>query len=249
MGGYVLYVIGLTWTWVIAPPVHWALTLSLELQLEFVTLLLIVTFYRPLLVAFVVGRERFCTWREEQQLLREWNFYASMTESAFRTRIDSLRRQADDHDNLAERLERRAEGKYRSGVTRTAATRHQMQAEAIRVEMERIENLWRQIEVARKKEEAEPPVRDKILRLMRRLAGLDEGAAAKALSELNRISSTFEWIGLSAKAMPNEKKTRLVQLLRLMSSTTSVGEARNAYMCAFNMMKEGGWAHLWENVK
>jgi hypothetical protein len=85
-----------------------------------------------------------------------------------------------------------------------------------------------------------------VLQLMRRLDSDDPELASVALAELNGIQSWFDWGTLVPKEMAGAQRARLVQCLRLMASTTSVGEARNAYRSALRMMQQNDAAWQWE---
>jgi hypothetical protein len=85
-----------------------------------------------------------------------------------------------------------------------------------------------------------------VLQLMRRLDSGDPELASVALAELNGIRSWFDWATLVPKDMVGAQRARLVQCLRLMASTTSVGEARNAYRSALRMMRQNNMAWQWE---
>jgi hypothetical protein len=248
MSKYLFLLVKQIWDWVLAPPLHWALALSSEWQVELAIALFSLVFYRPLLVGFVIGRERIAEWWTERQRVQEWYAVAGMNEGNFRSFVASLRQRADKEERLAERLEYRTEGRFGGAILRSTAARRQERAESLRDEADRLDRLWQEIEKERANPSDGAATRAKVLRLMRRVGGLDERAAANALLELNRISGSFAWISLTPKAMAADQKTRVVQLLRLMSGTTSVGEARNAYDSAFRMLQENGWQRLWENA-
>jgi hypothetical protein len=248
MSKYLFLLLQQIWDWVLVPPLHWALALSGEWQIELALALLIIVFHRPILVAFVIGREHAAEWWAERQRVQEWYAVAGMNEGDFRAFVASLRQRADKDERLAERLEYRTEGRFGGTVLRRAAARRQERAETLRDEADRLERLWQAIEKERANPSEGAATRAKVLRLMRRVGGRDERTATNALAELNRISGSFAWISLTPKTMPAEQKTRVVQLLRLMSGTTSLGEARNAYESAFRMLEENGWQRLWENA-
>jgi hypothetical protein len=85
-----------------------------------------------------------------------------------------------------------------------------------------------------------------VLQLMRRLDSDETELASAALADLNGIQSWFDWSTLVPKEMAGALRARLIQCLRLMASTSSVGEARNAYRSALRMMQQGEAAWQWE---
>lgn len=248
MSPYIARVWMVVWDWLLGPPLHWAMSLSFEWKLEAAAVLLLLLFGRRLLIGVLVVREEAAVWWGEKRRVREWYCYGAMAERDFRAIVDALRKRADRDAFLAERLAFRVDGRRRAGPMYAAAARRQARADAGREEADRLEELWREIEAERSRQKPEPSARIKVMRLMRRLLATENGQAAGALAELNRISSSFEWLVLTPKSMPDGQKTRLVQLLRLMSSTTQLGEARNAYASAQRMMQQNGWARLWETL-
>jgi hypothetical protein len=85
-----------------------------------------------------------------------------------------------------------------------------------------------------------------VLQLMRRLDSGEPNLASAALGELNGIRSWFDWGTLAPKEMAGAQRARLIQCLRLMASTTSVGEARNAYRSALRLMQQNDAGWQWE---
>lgn len=77
-----------------------------------------------------------------------------------------------------------------------------------------------------------------VLQLMRLLESSDAEAAADALAELNGVTQWFDWQSLAPSEMSASQRARLVQLLRLMAGTNSVGEACNAYRRALRMLHQ-----------
>jgi hypothetical protein len=85
-----------------------------------------------------------------------------------------------------------------------------------------------------------------VLQLMRRLDADDPKSASAALADLNGIQSWFDWGTLVPKDMASARRSRLIQCLRLMAGTSSVGEARNAYRSALRMMQQSDAGWQWE---
>lgn len=85
-----------------------------------------------------------------------------------------------------------------------------------------------------------------VLQLMRLLQSSDGEAAADALAELNGVTQWFDWQSLAPREMPASQRTRLVQVLRLMAGTNSIGEACNAYRTALRMLEQNQCAWQWE---
>lgn len=93
---------------------------------------------------------------------------------------------------------------------------------------------------------AQPQKPTHVPRLMRLLDSPDGDAAIDALGVLNRIRVSFDWETLAPAEMAGAQRVRFVQLLRLMSGTNSVGEARNAYRSALRMLEQNNWKWRWD---
>lgn len=246
MSTYLVAVFLSIWNWVLAPPVGWAGSLSLEWQIELGVMLVLVIFRRPIIENTFIGRELSGEWWSERKRQREWFYYGSMEPQTFHELIAALRGKANKQMRLAERLKGRGGGPLTSHVLRRAARRRQVRAQALHSEADRLEALWKTIEKEREKADEGPAARVKVLRLMRRLVSLDEHAAGGAFAELRRMANWFRWESLAPKEMTPPQREKLTKVLRLMAGTSSLDEARNAYCSALRMLQENGWSHYWE---
>jgi hypothetical protein len=246
MSTYVVAFAVAIWDFVIAPPINWLLSLSLEWRIELGALLVCTFFCIPIIENLAIGRERSGEWWTERKRRREWYYYADMELSDFRALLGSMRRLAERQVRLAERLEGRGSRGFLGEILRLAAGRRQKRAEALDAEADRLERLWKAIEKERGSQGDSVATRAKVLGLMRRLDSLDDRAANGALGELKRIGNWFDWEGLAPKEMAPPQRERLVKLLRLMAGTTSLDEARNAYQTALRMLQERNWDRQWE---
>jgi hypothetical protein len=226
------------WEWVLAPPLRWVLALSAEWQLELCILLVVVFLWRPIIEHSFITVDEVRSWRKEKQRIREWYYYASMKERDLRADVSAIRRQADQQDLLARRLDQHSRAGLTGEVLRKAAMQRRAAAEALRNEAGRLERLWHAIEKERGGPGDKAGMRAKVLRLMRQLESTDQRAASNALAELNRIGSGFDWDSLVPSEMTPAQRRRLVQLLRLMAGTNSLGEALNAYASALQMLQD-----------
>jgi len=246
MSTYIAALAVAIWDWVIAPPIYWWLSLSVEWRIELGALLVCVFFCIPIIENLAIGRERSGEWWTERKRRREWYYYGSMVPGDFRAFLSLLRREAEEQIRLAERLEGRSSRGFLGEILRLAAGRRQKRAEALDAEADRLERLWKAIEKERGSQGDSAAMRAKVLGLMRRLDSLDDRAANGALGELKRIGNCFDWEGLAPKEMAPPQRERLVKLLRLMAGTSSLDEARNAYHTALRMLQERSWDRQWE---
>ena len=246
MSTYIAALAAAIWDWVIAPPLNWLLSLSLEWRIELGALLVCAFFCIPIIENLAIGRERFGEWWTERKRRREWYYYADMQPGDFRALLSAIRREAEKQIRLAERLEGRSSRGFLGEILRLAAWRRQKRAEALQAEADRLERLWKAIEKERGSQGDSAAMRTKVLGLMRRLDSLDDRAANGALGELKRIGNWFDWEGLAPKEMAPPQRERLVKLLRLMAGTASLDEARNAYHSALRMLEQSNWDRQWE---
>lgn len=238
MSTYLLMLGQAVWDWVLAPPLHWALGLPLEWKLELGALLFCAMFWRLIIEHYVISIEELRAWWAEKGRIGEWYAYARMPERNFRELLNAMRRRADRLDQLADRFDDRSHAGLVGRVLWNAAGHRRAQAEAQRNEAERLERLWQAIEKERGGPGDKAGMRKKVLRLMRRLDAADRRAAQNALDELNRIGAWFDWDSLAPSEMTAAQRSRLVQLLRLMAGTNSLGEARNAYTSALKALQD-----------
>jgi hypothetical protein len=246
MSTYLLALVTTIWDWVVAPPLNWLLSISLEWQIELGMLVIFTVFCGSIIEHYFVGWELGGEWWKERKRVREWYYYGSMEPREFRPLVGSIRRKADKEVRLAERLEGRGGGGLKSQVLHRAAWRRRMRAQALHDKADRLEQLWQAIEKERGSPGDSAATRPKVLGLMRRLDSIDEHAAKGALAELKRIGNWFDWECLVPEPMPPPQRDRLVKLLKLMAGTASLNEARNAYRNAFSMLKQNNWDRLWE---
>lgn len=246
MSTYILYLLQGVWDWILAPPLHWAVSLSLEWKLELGVVLFVGAFWAFVIEYWFIGREQFSAWWAERLRIREWYYYARKREREVRAILASLRRRADKQEELAERLQTRSDGCFTGPLMWRASARRRRRAQALRDQADRLERLWSAIEQERGGPGGKAGMQARILRLMSRLGSGDDSAAANALAELNRVSGWFDWETLAPTEMTDAQRTRLVQLLQTMADSTRVGEARNAYDRALRMLKQENLEWQWE---
>lgn len=240
MSPYFIALWQLIWTWVIAPPEHWALSLSREWQWELGVAALAFVFRRRIIEHSLIGVELVREWREERARQSEWYHYGAMEDAEFQRVVESLRDRAAKEEELAERLKSRAGSRFNLRMVRDAAWRREQCAAALYQEADRLELLRERIELERARNNGgddDVTGRDEVLDLMRKLDSGGDRTAMRALAELNRIWSTFEWERLTFTA-PKDVKRRVVTLLRIMASTTHVPEAQNALRTAMQILKQ-----------
>jgi hypothetical protein len=149
------YLVGFTelvWAWVLAPPLHWAISLRLEWQIELSVLALLCAFHRPLIEYFFVGRDVIGDWREDRKWKRDWNHFGKMSHREFlevRSRIRELARKEDER---AFHLRLRARRGFVGSVLQKAASRRADRAKWLRDEADRIKSLWDRLEAERRAE-------------------------------------------------------------------------------------------------
>jgi hypothetical protein len=246
MSTYLFALFVTIWDWVLAPPLNWLLSLSLEWQIELGALVVFVFFCVPIIEYTFIGRDLSGEWWTERRRRSEWYFIGSMEPREFRGYVASIRRKADKKVRLAERLESRVGNGFKSYVLRQAAWRRQLQAQALQDEADRLEQLWKAIEKQREQAGDGAMGPSKVLRLMRRLDSVDDRVAHGAFAELRRIGNSFNWESLAPRDMAPQHRERLVKYLRLMAGTPSLDEGRNAYHSALRMLEENGWSRQWE---
>jgi hypothetical protein len=244
MSAYLLILAEKIWHWILAPPYHWALSLPTEWQIELGGALFVLIFHRRIIEQSVIGREAVADWSAERKYQHEWYHYGGMPEADFHRHVDSLQRRADNEDRLAERLEERGYRGFAASILRQGAVRRRARAEQYRDEAARLTRLRAAVEKETNGPGNKRRMRKKVLDLMHRLD--DPLAATNVLAELNRLGNWFDWESLAPDEMPSWQRTRLVQLLRLMAGTTSIGEAVSAYHKARQLLQEGSWEWQWE---
>jgi hypothetical protein len=244
MSAYLLALLMTIWEWVLAPPLHWLGSLSIEWQFELGALLVFAVFSITIIENLFIGRELSGEWWSERKRHREWFRIGSMEPREFHAVVTSLRRKAEKETRLSERLQGRGVSALMSQILQRAVWRRQVRAEALHNEADRLEGLWRAIEKERENAER-PETRNKALQLMRRLLSADAPTASGALSELKRMGNWFNWECLAPKDMGAPEREKLTKVLRLMAGTSNLDEARNAYRSAVRLLQEGGWSRHW----
>ncbi len=232
------------WQWILAPPLHWAQSLSLEWQLELGGLLFAALFHRRIVEYSVISGQTAREWWAERRRLHEWYYYGSMNESEFLNRVDALRQDADHQERLAERLEEHGAQGFRGDILRGAAIRRQQQAERLREQARRLERLWKAIEKERSGPGNKIGMRKKVLGLTRDL--VSGNRAEEALAELNRIAGWFDWEILAPAGMSPPERELLVHWLTRMARAESVKEAWEAYDRAHRLLEQNNAEWEWD---
>lgn len=251
MSPYFIALWQLVWMWAIAPPVHWALSLSRELQWELGAAVFTFVFRRRIVEHSLIGVELIRERREERRREIKWYHYGAMEDAQFQRVVQSLRDRAAREEELAERLRSRAGGWFNLKMLQDAAWRREQNAAEFRQEADRLELLRERIELER--EDGNGGNDDfigmkEVLSLMRDLDSGGDRTAMRALAELNRIWSTFNWQVLAPVGASEAEKRRIVTLLRMMASTTSLPEAQNALRTALRILKQtrSEWQWQWD---
>jgi len=244
MSPYLIMVFQSFWEWVLAPPLGWLRSLSLELQIELAFFLAFALFFGRIIEHAVIGGQLAGEWSYKRKRRREWYRIGSMPAPAFTAFIAALRSKAEKEIRLAVRLDR--DGEIMSGPRWRAAQRRYDRGHALNNEADRLEALWQTIEEQREKSKEGPAARAQVLRLMRRLLSMDESTASGAFAELRRMGNSFRWESLVPKELAAPQSERLLKVLRLMAGTTSLDEARNAYRSGLRILQDSGWGHYWE---
>jgi hypothetical protein len=244
MSAYLLALLMTIWEWVLAPPLHWLGSLSIEWQFELGALLVLAVFSITIIENLFIGRELSGEWWSERKRHREWFRIGSMEPREFHAVVTSLRRKAEKETRLAERLQGRGVSALMSQILQRAVWRRQVRAEALHNEADRLEGLWRAIEKERENADS-AETRTVVLQLMRRLLSADDRTSSAALAELKRKGNSFSWESLAPRGMGPPEREKLTKVLRLMAGTSNVDEARNALRTALRMLQEGGWSRHW----
>lgn len=232
------------WAWLIVPPLNWALSLSLEAQLELGGFVILGIFHRRIMEHYVLGKEAIGAWWAERRSLHEWYYYGSMKEPEFRRRMESLQRQADRQEQLAERLLEKDYRGFRGEILRRAAEQRLLKAEQLREDVLRLERLWTAIETERGGPGDKTGMRKKVLGLMRKLDS--RYYAQEALAELSRIGAWFDWEVLAPAGLPESQREQLVQSLSRMAQAASIAEARSAYSAARRLLEQHNREWEWD---
>jgi hypothetical protein len=152
----------LIWAWILAPPLHWAMSLPLEWQIELSGLALLCALHRPVIEYWFVARDAVRDWWEEKKWDREWYHYGKLSHPEFCEVIDRIRALAEKEDERASYLERGAGRGFIGSILRKAASRREDRAAWLRGEADRLKRLWDRVQrerraedVRRRSEEAE----------------------------------------------------------------------------------------------
>lgn len=250
MSPYIVALAQLIWTWLLAPPFHWALALSREWQWELGLAAIGLTFRRRIIEYSIIGVELIREWRTNRVQVGEWYYYGEMEDDEFDGVLASLRERAAREEELAERLQSRA-GRLNLGIVRDAVRRRERKAAKLYDEAERLELLRERIELERKNGGGDDDTLiglGEVLNLMRDLDCGDARIGMRALAELNRIWASFDWERFVPYGAAEGERRRIVTLLRMMASTSSVAEARSALRRALRILKQSHaeWAWDWD---
>lgn len=194
----------------------------------------------PAIAAFVIreraaearrGRRRR---RTDRSSARERQYYAGMKPKRFAAEMARRRRQIDVLTRRSEILytqaDRHEAGRlnfaFYAALLRRRAQRHLDAAYALHDEIERLERLWAEIEAERNAEDRSASG-EKIRALMAELESTD-AVARRALAELNRLRASIDYEQLIPPALPAFARKQVINILRLLTGTSNLHEARNA---------------------
>ncbi len=202
---------------------------------------------------------------EDLNRRREWQYIAGLSDEVFADLVKRHRDAAARQNKLADILMhegRRRGGKRLAFLTERAKARR-ADATARLTEAKRLERLRAEIKASHSnggskggpgnsdKGTREPPKRprnqrEQILGLIDKLGSNIDLLAEAALAEFNDMGSALLWENLVPDDLPRLVKSRLVKILRQMSRTSSLGEARNARAQAEYILKTHNlsWAHM-----
>lgn len=245
MSPYLIALWQFIWEWLLAPPLHWALSLSREWQWELGGLLMALVFRRLIVEYSVISVELFREWRAERASASEWYYYGEMEDAEFEALLESLRERAARAEEMAERLQFRA-GRLNLGIMRDAARRREQKAAKLNSEVDRLKLLRERIELERASDDGSWISREAVLSFMRSLDSSSAGIAMQAMTNLNRIWASFDWEQLAPHGAPESERRRIVTLLRMMASTSSIAEAQNALRRALQILKQSHNEWQWQ---
>jgi hypothetical protein len=153
MSPYLIDFAELVWAWIFAPPLHWAMSLRLEWQIELSILALLCALHRPLIEYWFVGRDAVGDWWEDRKWNRDWYYLGKMSSADFHEAMARIHALAGKEDDRASYLERRAGTGFISSVLRKAAARREERADWLREEANRLKSLWDRIQSERRAED------------------------------------------------------------------------------------------------
>jgi hypothetical protein len=153
MSPYLIGFAELVWAWIFAPPLHWAISLPLEWQVELGIFALLCAFHRPLIEYWFVGRDAVGDWWEDRKWNREWYHYGKLSYPDFCEIMNRIHALAEKEDERASYLERRAGRGFIGDILRRAASRREDRADWLREEADRLKHLWDKIQRERRAED------------------------------------------------------------------------------------------------
>jgi hypothetical protein len=153
------------------------------------------------------------TKRTEAKSARERAWLSRASKSTFEAHIAALKARLKRHEELHDLLFERGVASDVNDL-HAGAARHKNEAERLKIDIVRLENLW---------------AHQRVFQLVDRLVNGSDDDAKKALVELNKIWRQVDWDAFVPKIVSDADRQRLIQLLGMMASNAQVGEARNAF--------------------
>jgi hypothetical protein len=179
---------------------------------------------------------------------REWNRLGSLSDTEFEELMTWRSEWAQAEFGKADVCTQAAKSSSllldilgRKGSLRRQAQKHREKMHTINAESERLQDLKGQIDRERAKQSMRVGANG-VRRLMMSLMSASEDIAATALMELNRIAGQIDWEPFLPKGAAAAVRTRVLNILRRLAGTNSLGEARNAYT-QYQQMAEGHGLH------
>jgi hypothetical protein len=215
----------------LAVPWEWFTSLPLiDWQMPLTVAIILVIFYRRIIVNSVMARYAIGDWVADQKFNREWNHYARMNAQEFRKAIGALEAKSKREEEAANRLDNRARQGVRipggaSSMYQEARRRRDRSLDFLD-EIQRLKELRAEIE---KQKAMQGGGAKRVIGLMNKLSSRDHNEAASALAELNQLGMAFDWNRLIPANLPERAHEVLLKTLRLMASTSNVNEAQTAY--------------------
>jgi hypothetical protein len=179
---------------------------------------------------------------------REWDRLGSLSDTEFEELMTWRSEWAQAEFNKADVCTQAAKTSSilldilgRKQSLRRQAQKHREKMHTINAESERLQDLKAQIDRERAKQSIRVGANG-VRRLMASLMSPSEDIATTALMELNRIAGQIDWEPFLPTGAASAVRTRVLNILRRLAGTNSLGEARNAY-AQYQQMAEAHGLH------